>query len=185
MDQGRLLGRADPRNRRRGRMTLLIGALTIGFILSLLALGVFISFRIFAFPDITADGSITLGAAVAATLLVRGVDPFLATAAAFLAGMLAGAITGTLHTRFKIHGLLSGILVMTALYSVNLHVMGKSNVPLLSESTMASQAESIGLKWFHSAADLDVFGWTVGLRDAATLLGMLVLVSCLGLALYL
>src|ERR1043166_4158651 len=80
-----------------------------GWILSLLALGVFISFRIFAFPDITADGSITLGAAVAATLLVRGVDPWLATAAAFLAGMLAGATTGTLHTRFKIHGLLSGI----------------------------------------------------------------------------
>src|SRR5213592_881393 len=102
MDQGRLLDRADPRSRRRGRMTLLIGALTIGLILSLLALGVFISFRIFAFPDITADGSITLGAAVAATLLVRGVDPFLATAAAFLAGMLAGATTGTLHTKFKI-----------------------------------------------------------------------------------
>jgi putative ABC transport system permease protein len=74
---------------------------------------------------------------------------------------------------------------MTALYSVNLHVMGKSNVPLLNESTMASQAESLGLKWFHSAADLNVFGWTVGLRDAATLLGMLVLVSGLGLALYL
>src|SRR5580658_7703979 len=113
-------------------MTLLIGALSIGLILSLLALGVFISFRVFAFPDITADGSITLGAAVAATFLVRGVDPVVATAAAFVAGMLAGAATGTLHTRFKIHGLLSGILVMTALYSVNLHVMGKSNVPLLS-----------------------------------------------------
>jgi putative ABC transport system permease protein len=90
-----------------------------------------------------------------------------------------------LHTKFKINGLLSGILVMTALYSVNLHVMGKSNVPLLNESTLASQAEGIGLKWFHAAADLDVFGWTVGLRDAATLLGMLVLVSGLGLALYL
>src|ERR1044072_8613887 len=106
-------------------MLLLIGALTIGLILSLLALGVFISFRIFAFPDITADGSITLGAAVAATLLVRGVHP------------LAGATTGTIHTKFKIQGLLAGILVMTALYSVNLHVMGKSNVPLLSSVTLA------------------------------------------------
>src|SRR5436305_10841381 len=114
------------------KMTLLIGATTIGLILALLALGVYLSFRIFAFPDITADGSITLGAAVAATLLVRGVDPFFATIAAFVAGAAAGACTGTLHTKFNINGLLSGILVMTALYSVNLHVMGKSNVPLLS-----------------------------------------------------
>src|SRR5712675_2840392 len=142
-------------------MTLLIGAWTIGLILSMLALGVFVSFRIFHFPDITADGSITLGAAVTATLLTKGVSPGLATLAGFLAGMLAGATTAILHTRFKINGLLSGILVMTALYSVNLHVMGKSNVPLLNESTLASQAENVGTKWFHAAADLDVFGWTV------------------------
>ncbi len=112
-------------------MNLLIGAVTIGLILSLLALGVYLSFRIFNFPDITADGSITMGAAIAATLLVKGVNPLMATAAAFAGGMLAGATTGVLHTKFKIHGLLSGILVMTALYSVNLHIMGKSNVPLL------------------------------------------------------
>src|SRR6266446_3331710 len=166
-------------------MTLLIGASTIGLILALLALGVYLSFRIFNFPDITADGSITLGAAVTATLLVRHVQPELATLAGFAAGVVAGTTTGVLHTKFKINGLLSGILVMTALYSVNLHVMGKSNVPLLNESTMASQAESLGLKWFRSAADLDVFGWTVGMRDAATLLGMLALVSLLGLVLYL
>ena len=87
-------------------MSLLIGTFTIGFILSLLALGVFISFRIFAFPDITADGSITLGAAVAATLLVHGVSPPLASLAAFGAGLLAGTCTGTLHTRFRINSLL-------------------------------------------------------------------------------
>src|SRR2546427_11970740 len=166
-------------------MTLLIGASTIGLILALLALGVYLSFRIFNFPDITADGSITLGAAVTATLLVHRVPAVPATLAGFAAGVVAGTTTGVLHTKFKINGLLSGILVMTALYSVNLHVMGKSNVPLLNESTMASQAESLGLKWFRSAADLDVFGWTVGMRDAATLLGMLALVSLLGLALYL
>ena len=123
-------------------MLLLIGALTIGLILSLLALGVFISFRIFDFPDITAEGSITLGGAVAAALIVTGVHPLPATAAAFVAGALAGMTTGVLHTRFKINGLLAGILVMTALYSVNLHVMGKSNVPLLSERTFASMAEA-------------------------------------------
>ena len=166
-------------------MTLLIGATTIGLILALLALGVYLSFRIFNFPDITADGSITLGAAVTATLLVHHVPPALATLAGFAAGVVAGMTTGVLHTKFKINGLLSGILVMTALYSVNLHVMGKSNVPLLNESTLASQAENIGMKWFHASTDLDVFGWTVGLRDAATLLGMLILVSLLGLMLYL
>src|ERR1041385_2215501 len=122
-------------------MLLLIGAFTIGLILSLLALGVFISFRIFQFPDITADGSITLGAAVVATLLVKRWDPLAATVAAFAAGMLAGMTTGVLHTRFKINGLLAGILVMTALYSINLHVMGKSNVPLLNETTVLTYAE--------------------------------------------
>ncbi|MCP5119280.1 MAG: ABC transporter permease, partial [bacterium] len=83
-------------------MTLLIGAWTIGLILSLLALGVFISFRIFNFPDITADGSITLGASVAAVLLVAGVNPIAATLIAALAGTVAGATTGVLHTRFHI-----------------------------------------------------------------------------------
>src|ERR671918_1218707 len=123
-------------------MLLLIGAFTIGLILSLLAMGVFISFRIFDFPDITADGSITLGGAITAVLIVAHVHPLVASAAAFCAGALAGATTGVLHTRFRINGLLSGILVMTALYSVNLHIMGKSNVPLLAERTLATIAES-------------------------------------------
>src|SRR5437762_10635472 len=157
-------------------MSLLLGALTIGLILSLLALGVFISFRIFAFPDITADGSITLGAAVAATLLVRGVDPLIATAAAFVAGMLAGAATGTLHTRFRIQGLLSGILVMTALYSVNLHVMGKSNVPLLSATTLMSHAEHVGARWIGPAG-VKVFGRGVGVTDASVLVFVLVAIA--------
>ena len=126
-------------------MLLLIGAFTIGLILSLLALGVFISFRIFDFPDITADGSITLGAAVTAVLILAGVHPLAALAAAFAAGVAAGTTTGVLHTRFKINGLLSGILVMTALYSVNLRIMGKSNVPLLSERTLVTIAESAAL----------------------------------------
>jgi len=119
-------------------LTLLVGALTIGLILSLLALGVYISFRIFAFPDITADGSITLGAAVAAVLAVGGMNPWAAIGVVFLAGTAAGAATGILHTKFKIHGLLAGILVMTALYSINLHVMGKSNVPLLGNPVQLS-----------------------------------------------
>jgi putative tryptophan/tyrosine transport system permease protein len=167
-------------------MTLLLGATTIGLILALLALGVYLSFRIFNFPDITADGSITLGASVSATLLVHHWSPWLATLVGFAAGSVAGAITGVLHTKFKINGLLSGILVMTALYSVNLHVMGKSNVPLLNEATLASQAESVGLRLLHTNdGDLNLFGWSVGVRDAAMLVCVLGLVIVVGLVLYL
>src|SRR6516164_3919834 len=116
-------------------MTVLVGALTIGLILALLALGVFISLRVFSFPDITADGSITLGACVTASLVVsKQTEPVLATLAGFGSGLLAGATTGILHTRFKIQGLLAGILVMTALYSVNLHILGRSNLPFQEQT---------------------------------------------------
>jgi putative ABC transport system permease protein len=165
-------------------MLLLIGALTIGSILSLLALGVFISFRIFDFPDITADGSITLGGAVAAVLIVGQVHPLAASAAAFAAGALAGTTTGILHTRFKINGLLSGVLVMTALYSVNLHIMGKSNVPLLSERTLATMAESAALRVLGRAT-LHPLGWEVSARDAAVLALALAAAVAVGGALYL
>ena len=165
-------------------MSLLIGALTIGFILSLLALGVLISFRIFEFPDITAEGSITLGAAVAATLLVRGVGPLAATSVAVVAGMLAGSATGVLHTKFKINGLLSGILVMTALYSVNLHVMGRSNIPLLSTSTFVTQAEHLGGSLLHGAEDVNVFGWEVSARDISVLIFSLAIAVVVGGVLY-
>ena len=165
-------------------MLLLLGAFTIGLLLSLLALGVFISFRIFDFPDITADGSITLGAAVTAVLIVAGVHPILASAAAFLAGAVAGMTTGVLHTRFRIHGLLSGILVMTALYSVNLHVMGKSNVALLSERTLATMAESVALAVIGSPL-VNVAGWSVSSRDLAVLVLALAVAVMTGTVLYL
>src|SRR5262247_4411983 len=141
-------------------MTLLIGSTTMGLILALLALGVYLSFRIFNFPDITADGSITLGASVTATLLVHHWSPWLATLAGFLAGMIAGTTTGVLHTKFKINGLLSGILVMTALYSINLHVMGKSNVPLLSATTFGNYAEDAA-RALGMTGSLRFLGWEV------------------------
>jgi putative ABC transport system permease protein len=153
-------------------MTLVMGSLTIGLILSVLALGVYISFRIFDFPDITAEGSITLGAAVAATLLVAGVNPIAATAAAFCAGMAAGSVTGVLHTKFKINGLLSGILVMTALYSVNLHVMGRSNVPLLSSTTFGNYAEDAARVLGMTGASVELLGWDVSVRDASIFVGV-------------
>ncbi len=125
-------------------MSLVLSALTIGIILSLLALGVLISFRIFTFPDMTAEGTVTLGAAVSAALIVHGYNPAVATAIAVLAGAAAGAVTGILHTRFKINGLLSGILVMTALYSINLHIMGRSNIPMMSVATFVTWAGELG-----------------------------------------
>ena len=165
-------------------MLLLIGAFTIGLILSLLALGVFISFRIFDFPDITADGSITLGAAVTAVLILAGVHPLAALVAAFAAGVAAGTTTGVLHTRFKINGLLSGILVMTALYSVNLHIMGKSNVPLLSERTLVTIAESAALRALGTST-VQVLGWDVSARDAAVLALAFAVAVAVSVALYL
>jgi putative ABC transport system permease protein len=165
-------------------MSLLIGALLVGFILSLLALGVYVSFRIFGFADITAEGSITLGASVTAVLLVHGWPPLAATFCGALAGMAAGAVTGTLAARFGINRLLSGILTMTALYSVNLRIMGRSNVPLLNERTLASQAESLGRRWLGDGA-LHWLGWEVALRDAALLIMIPLLVIAVCVLLYL
>ncbi len=163
-------------------MTLVIGALTIGLILSILALGVYISFRIFDFPDITAEGSITLGAGVAAILLVSRVNPFAATAAAFCAGMAAGALTGFLHTKFKINGLLSGILVMTALYSVNLHVMGKSNVPLLTATTFGNYAEEAA-QMLGLTGSGRLLGWEVSVRDVSVFTAVFAAIVLVGIAL--
>jgi putative ABC transport system permease protein len=115
-----------------------LGALEIGLIFGLVALGVLLSFRIVNFPDLTVDGSFPLGGAVAATLIVAGSDPFAATAAAIAAGALAGAATAWLNVRFKIMQLLASILVMIALYSINLRVMGKPNVALIDEPTVFS-----------------------------------------------
>ena len=165
-------------------MTLLIGSWTIGLVLSLLALGVFISFRIFRFPDITADGSITLGASVAAVCLVEGMNPLLATMLAFVCGSLAGSTTGILHTKFQINRLLSGILVMTALYSVNLHVMGKSNVPLLSETTLATMAAAAGTTLFGGVESLAAWGWEISTRDASVLAAALLAAAATGGILY-
>jgi putative ABC transport system permease protein len=164
---------------------LLLSAWTIGLILSLLALGIYISYRVFKFADITADGSITFGAAVAASLLTHGRNPLLASGAAFVAGALAGVCTGVLHTRFKINQLLSGILVMTALYSINLHVMGQSNLPLLSATTLATYAQDLG-RWISGHDSAMLLGWPVSARDLGSVLlaGAIVLIIALILWLF-
>jgi len=114
----------------------LFGALEIGLIFSLVALGVLLSFRILRFPDLTVDGSFPLGGAVAATLISGGMDPFSATLAATAAGALAGLATGLLNVKLRIMDLLASILMMIALYSVNLRIMGRPNVPLIAEPTL-------------------------------------------------
>jgi putative ABC transport system permease protein len=119
-------------------MELWIGALNLGILYAFMTMGVFITFRIYDFPDITVDGSFTTGAAVTAVLLVAGINPFLSLLVAFLVGALAGCTTALIHTRLKINGLLAGILVMTGLYSINLHIMGRSNIPLLHQANFFS-----------------------------------------------
>ena len=161
-------------------MTLLVGSFTMGLILSLLALGVLISFRILAFRDLTVDGSIALGGAVAATLLSTGWNPWLATGAACLAGASAGVTTGVLATRFQINGLLAGILVMTALYSVNLRVMGKSNLPLMKEQTVVTMAQSFAsadARWSFSR-------WEVPVQDVCVVAMISLLIALVAGAMY-
>jgi len=116
-------------------------------------------------------------------LLVANVNPALATAAAFCAGMLAGSTTGILHTRFKINGLLSGILVMTALYSINLHIMGKSNLPLMSQRTFASMADAAAHSWI-GATSFHLWGWEVSSRDAGVFVFSLTAAAVVGTLLY-
>lgn len=165
-------------------MSLVIGAITMGLILSLLSLGVLISFRMIRFIDISVDGSITLGASITALLIMSGWSPWLATLAAFLAGMLAGSVTGTLHARFRIPEILSGILVMTALYSINLHIMGKSNIPLLDTATVSQFAEKLLLKANGGQAAVSFLGWDVALADLSVLLSSLLFCVAVGWLIY-
>lgn len=119
-------------------LNLIVNSIEQGLIYGILVLGVYITYKILDFPDLSVDGSFPLGGAVAATLIISGVNPFLATLIAIVAGMLAGFVTGFLHVKLKITNLLSGILVMIGLYSINLRVMGKANIPLFNESTVFS-----------------------------------------------
>lgn len=107
-----------------------------GLVFGLVAMGVYLTFRVLSFPDLSVDGTFPLGGAVAAVLIVSGVNPFLATLCAFASGLGAGMITGLLNTRLRLPALLAGIIVMVGLYSVNLRIMGGANVSLLREVTV-------------------------------------------------
>ncbi|KLN59305.1 ABC transporter permease [Kiloniella spongiae] len=126
-----------------------MGAIELGLVYGLIALAVFLSFRILDFPDLTIDGSFPLGAAVCATMIVSGYNPILATVIAFLAGGMAGLVTAFLNLRFKILNLLASILTMIALYSINLRIMGRPNVAIITEETILTPFEGQGLPGYY------------------------------------
>lgn len=123
------------------------GAVETGLIYGLVAFGIYLSFRVLDFPDLTVDGSFPLGAAVAAVLIIEGMDPWLATGFAMIAGMAAGSVTALLNVKLGILNLLASILTMIALYSVNLRIMGRPNVALLTEETVLTPWYDLGLAY--------------------------------------
>lgn len=143
-------------------MAIVVSALSQGLLWSVLAVGVYLSYRFLDISDLTSEGSFTLGAAVCASNIVRGTDPLLSCLLALLAGALAGLVTGVLHTKFKMPSLLAGILSMTGLYSINLRIMGKANIPLTQSVTLLTKLKN-------------VLGLTRD-RDAAIYLGLIVVV---------
>lgn len=124
------------------------GAVELGLVYAFVAIGVYLAFRVLDFPDLTVDGSFPLGAAVAAVLIIAGVNPWLAALCAMAAGAVAGLVTALLNVRFKILHLLASILTMIALFSVNLRVMGRPNVALINADTMLSPFYGHGLRDF-------------------------------------
>ena len=137
---------------------LIISTIAQGLLWALLALGVFITFRILDVADLTVEGSFPMGAAISAVLITMGVNPWITVLVAGVGGMIAGAVTGWIHTKLKIPALLAGILTMIALYSVNLHIMGKANISLLRMDTVYSAIHSMGIS---NAVALTIIGVVV------------------------
>ncbi|NLL96497.1 MAG: ABC transporter permease [Clostridiaceae bacterium] len=122
------------------------GAVSLGLIWAIMTIGVYITYRILNIADLTVEGSIALGAAIAAQAITNGIDPYISTGISLLGGMAAGFVTGILHTMLKIPALLSGILTMIALYSVNLRVLGKASLSLLRMDTVYTVIEKLGVE---------------------------------------
>lgn len=125
-------------------MSLILSSLSQGLLWSIMAIGVYLTFRILDIADLTAEGSYPLGAAICATGIVSGVSPLLATFLAFVGGLLAGLVSGLVHTKLKIPALLTGIITLTGLYSVNLKVLGRANVALLRQRSLVTQLYDLG-----------------------------------------
>ena len=121
-------------------MSIIMGVIEEGLIYAIMALGLYITYKILDFPDLSVDGTFPMGAAVTAMLILKGVHPALTLVLSFAAGLLAGCITGLIHVKLKVRDLLSGIIMMTALYSVNLRIAGKANLPIFSKETIFENA---------------------------------------------
>ena len=117
-------------------MTLVLSVLEQGMIYAIMALGIYITYTILDFPDLTVDGSFPLGAALSAVLITKGVNPILTLLVTFAAGAFAGMLTGIIHVKLKVRDLLSGIIMMTALYTVNLRIAGRANLPIYNMTTL-------------------------------------------------
>lgn len=158
----------------------IFSAMESGIIYAIMALGVYLTFRVLDFPDLTVDGSFVTGAAVAAISIVNGVDPFLATLFAIVAGFIAGCFTGILHTKGKVNPLLSGILMMIALYSINLRILGRPNVALLNEPTVFKSIfswwESLGIDKALNGL-IEVMGMTQFPKTWAILILMIIVTA--------
>ena len=139
------------------------GGATLGIIWAIMALGLYLTYRVLNYADLTVDGSLTLGGAISAVCVAAGMQPILAILIATIGGMLAGSVTGFLHTKFKIPDLLAGILTQFGLYSINLRIMGKANFGLLNQTTLFTQIKDLGVpsKWA---------GFIVGIVFAAILI---------------
>jgi len=161
-------------------VNLLIGAVTIGLILSLLALGVFLTYRVFGLLDLTTDGAFGVGAATAAALLSHGWPPAAATAIGGWAGAMAGLVTGMVHTRFGVNALLAGILTTTALYSGNLYIMGGGDRSVAGVPTLFSRAGQV-LAWLAPGTETwTLLGTPVVARSVAALGLLLLIVPAVG-----
>lgn len=147
-------------------LDIILGAVSLGLLWAVMTIGVYITYRILDIADLTVEGSIAVGAAIAATAISKGINPFAATGLALLGGLCAGLITGLLHTKLKIPALLSGILTMIALYSINLRIMGKANVSLLRMDTVYSSIEHLGMSKSYAVI-------VVGLICVAGVVGVL------------
>lgn len=125
-------------------LQILTGAVSLGLLWAIITIGVYITYRILAIADLTVEGSVVMGAAIAAIAITRGINPYIGVCLAFFGGLAAGLITGLLHTMLRIPSLLSGILTMIALYSINLRIMGRANISLLQVDTIYTFFEDMG-----------------------------------------
>jgi putative ABC transport system permease protein len=155
-------------------MSIILGVLEEGLVYAIMALGVYITYKILDFPDLSVDGTFPLGGAITVTLILAGVNPAAALFIAFAAGALAGCITGFIHVKLKVRDLLSGIIVMTALYSVNLRVAGKSNVPFFNSDSI-----------FENSLVRRLFAGTFGDAGVVVILAVIVIIVKLLLDQYL